>query len=103
MDEIHGEFERMVRECGDENMSPEERRAAMAYFQHGWMRARKLLAWIEEEACDLRCINVPTGGDDAEIEWIVIEHHMANPKEREIGRGRTPIVALREAMEFPTR
>lgn len=45
------------------------------------------LDWLREECCDLRSISVPTGGDDADVNWIVIQHHMAEPREREIGRG----------------
>ena len=33
---------------------------------------------LEENSWDLRCIDIPTGGDDYDIEWIVIEHHMAS-------------------------
>lgn len=45
------------------------------------------LDWLQEECCDLRSVSVPTGGDDADVNWIVIQHHMAAPHEREIGRG----------------
>ena len=55
------------------------------------------LATLEHETCDLRCINVPTGGDDYDIEWVVIEHHMQGPREREIGRAATPLEALQDA------
>ncbi len=47
-----------------------------------------LLRELEEKTCDLRCRSVPTGGDDHDVEWFVIEHHMAEPTEREIGQGR---------------
>ena len=47
------------------------------------------LDWLHDECCDLRSISVPTGGDDYDINWIVIQHHMAAPHEREIGRGFT--------------
>ncbi|OBR50243.1 hypothetical protein A6456_17845 [Paraburkholderia tropica] len=60
------------------------------------------LDWLREECCDLRSISVPTGGDDADVNWIVIQHHMAQPREREIGRGfsddpRAAIDAARKA------
>ena len=44
------------------------------------------LDWLRDNSCDLRCIDVPTGFDDYSIQWRVIEHHMAKPHEREIGR-----------------
>lgn len=47
------------------------------------------LDWLQENSCDLRCIGAPTGGDDYDINWIVIEHHQATPHEREIGRSYT--------------
>lgn len=52
---------------------------------------------IEENSWDLRCEDVPTCGDDCDIAWIVIEHHMAKPKERIIGRGKTPLEAIEQA------
>lgn len=59
----------------------------------------EMLDWLREETCDLRCINQPTGGDDYEVRWIVISHHMAKPHEREIGRSFTddPRDAIRAA------
>lgn len=45
-----------------------------------------LLDWLRDETCDLRCINAPTGGDDYDVRWQVIQHHMAKPHERIIGR-----------------
>jgi hypothetical protein len=53
-----------------------------------------MLRELEERTCDLRCRNVPTGGDDYDVEWFVIEHHMAEPKEREIGQGRDAVEAM---------
>jgi hypothetical protein len=53
-----------------------------------------LLRELEEKTCDLRCRNVPTGGDDYDVQWFVVEHHMAEPKERELGAGRDPIEAM---------
>lgn len=47
------------------------------------------LDWLREECCDLRCISSPTGGDDYDIRWVVIQHHMAKPHEREIGESYT--------------
>lgn len=53
-----------------------------------------LLRELEENTCDLRCRNVPTGGDDYDVQWFVVEHHMADPRERELGVGRDPIEAM---------
>ena len=53
-----------------------------------------LLRELEENTCDLRCRNVPTGGDDYDVQWFVVEHHMADPKEREIAVGRDPVEAM---------
>lgn len=55
--------------------------------------ARDALAWLEEFTCDLRCVS--TSEDD--YVWNVIEHHMAEPRERVIGWGQTAIAAVREA------
>jgi hypothetical protein len=48
-----------------------------------------LLDWLRDNTCDLRCVNEPTDGDDYEVRWVVIEHHMAEPREREIARSYT--------------
>ena len=61
----------------------------------------QLLDELEYQSCDLRCLNIPTGAGDYDIEWVVIEHHMAEPHEREIGRGRSVLKALKAA--FPVR
>lgn len=40
---------------------------------------------IENSCWDLRCVDEPTpGGDDGDIAWIIIEHHMSAPKERQL-------------------
>ena len=59
----------------------EERAAAereLAALKH---KVRELVSWLE-------------GGDDYDVEWFVIEHHMAEPTEREIGQGRNITEAL---------
>lgn len=56
------------------------------------------LKWLEDECLDLRCINVPTGGDDYDVAWRVIEHFQAEPTEREVGYGSTPMEAIRTAL-----
>ena len=54
---------------------------------------------LEQECWDLRCVNVPTGGDDYDIGWRVIEHYQAEPQERIIGYGNSPLEAMRDALE----
>lgn len=40
---------------------------------------------IENSCWDLRCVDEPTpGGDDGEVAWVIIEHHMSAPKERQL-------------------
>jgi hypothetical protein len=58
------------------------------------------LEFLEENCLDLRCISVPTGGDDFDVAWVVIEHHMTPPREREISYGRTPQKAIEGAMWY---
>jgi hypothetical protein len=60
--------------------------------------AKALLRYIEDQSRDVRCVNVPTGGGDADIEWVVIAHYMAEPREREIGYGWTVEDAIIGAM-----
>jgi hypothetical protein len=60
---------------------------------------REAFAWLEDESFDLRCLDIPTCRDDYDIEWVVISHHMDAPKEREEGRGQTPLEASRSAKE----
>ncbi|HGO6078310.1 TPA: hypothetical protein ACK3PA_002723 [Burkholderia cenocepacia] len=47
------------------------------------------LDWLRDETCDLRCIDVPTGGGDSDVRWVVVQHHMSKPHEREIGRSHS--------------
>ena len=60
-------------------------------------KAEYFLECLEDGSCDLRCVDVPTGADDCEIEWVVIEHYMSEPTEREMGRGSTAMAALNDA------
>lgn len=39
---------------------------------------------LTEYSWDLRCFDTPTGADDADIGWRVVEHHMATPTERTV-------------------
>jgi hypothetical protein len=57
---------------------------------------------IEGECWDLRCLDVATFGGDYEVEWIVIEHHQAAPRQRQIGRGDSPVMALQDAVARTT-
>ena len=59
----------------------------------------RLLDELAYNSCDLRCLNVPTGGGDYDIEWVVIEHNMMSPKEREVGRGKSILKALSDAFD----
>ncbi|MCA7945623.1 hypothetical protein [Burkholderia vietnamiensis] len=47
------------------------------------------LDWLRDETCDLRCVDIPTGDGDSEVRWVVVQHHMSKPHEREIGRSVT--------------
>ncbi|MBR8201655.1 hypothetical protein [Burkholderia vietnamiensis] len=47
------------------------------------------LDWLRDETCDLRCVDIPTGAGDSEVRWVVVQHHMSKPHEREIGRSVT--------------
>ena len=53
---------------------------------------------VGENDWDLRCVNIPTGGGDYSVEWLIVEHYMASPKERPIGHGETPLEAIMQAL-----
>lgn len=59
-----------------------------------------LLDALASNSWDLRCVSVPTGGDDYDIDWLVIEHHQAHPHERTIAQAYRddPREAIRRAM-----
>lgn len=57
---------------------------------------------IEQNCWDLRCTSEPTGGDDYDVLWHVIEHHMAEPHERTLASDLCPIRALERALNPPT-
>ncbi len=58
------------------------------------------LDFIESGTVDLRCHDAPTpGGDDADVFWTVVEHHMAKPHEREIGWGNNAREAIDAAIK----
>lgn len=60
----------------------------------------ELLDALRDNSWGLVPVNVPTGGDDDEIQWQVIEYHMAKPTERVIAQAANdePRVAIRAAL-----
>lgn len=62
----------------------------------------ELLSILETQSWGLIPVDVPTGGDDADIAWHVIEYHMSKPHERVIGHGETPAKAIRSARQEET-
>ena len=79
-----------VEACRDELVI---RQLESQLAEHEWVSV------IENESWDIRCVDVPTGGDDFDIDWIVIEHYMEKPNDREIGRGKTPAEAVKDAID----
>lgn len=71
-----------------------ERDAALAERD----RLTEAFSAIEAECWDVRCIDVPTGCGDADVQWVVIAHYMAAPKEREVGHGTSPLSAIQAAL-----
>jgi len=59
--------------------------SALDAYVAGWKKDAELLTAIQSNSWDLRCVNLPTGGDDYEIGWHVFEHHMQAPCLRLIG------------------
>lgn len=54
---------------------------------------------IEASCWDLRAVDEPhPGGDDGEVAWVIIEHHMAAPKERELSREYSARAAIDYAL-----
>jgi hypothetical protein len=49
---------------------------------------------LEQECMSLKCEDSPTGGDDADVVWYVVSHHMSKPHERTVAFGKTPQEAL---------
>lgn len=60
----------------------------------------RLLDWLRDESCDLRCISVPTDNDDHSVHWQVVGHWQAKPHERVVGESYTdePRDAIRAAI-----
>lgn len=55
--------------------------------------AESALKWLYEEGCDLRS----EARSDDDYGYVVVEHYMAKPHERVIGRGDKPLDAIRAA------
>jgi len=55
------------------------------------------LDFLERESMNIRCVSVPSGFDDYDIEWHVISHWQAEPHERIEGVGETPQEAITAA------
>lgn len=77
---------------------PESCSSFAAPAAQGDAKDAERLEFIENSTVDLRCHSAPTGGDDSDIHWNVIEHHMAAPNEREIGWGNTARQAIDAAI-----
>ena len=60
---------------------------------------RDCLKWVENETCSLQCENIPTGGDDYDVGWRVVSHHMDKPNDRVIGLGRNIVEAVASAKQ----
>ena len=74
---------------------------AKAEAENKQLRAdTKLLDAIQHESWDLRCFNIPTGGDDCDIGWSVIGHWQAEPHERVVAEiyHDDPRAAIRAAI-----
>lgn len=65
----------------------------------------KLLDAIQHESWDLRCFNIPTGGDDCDIGWSVIGHWQTEPHERVVAEVYVddPRTAIRTALSAPKK
>lgn len=59
-----------------------------------------LFTALRDQSWDLRCFNMPSGGDDADVGWRVIGHWMAEPHERTVAEVYTdnPAAAVRAAL-----
>ena len=80
------------------SFSMEAAKAAITEYEQLQAELDKYRA-IEENNWDLQCIDVSTCGDDCDIEWIVVEHYQAEPRKRIVGRGKTPLVAIEQALK----
>lgn len=69
-------------------------------YTHPAPASDELLEALRAESWDLRCFNIPTGGDDYNIGWRVVGHWQAEPHERTIAEVYTddPAAAVRAAI-----
>ena len=67
----------------------------------------ELLDSLGNASWNLECFDMPTGGDDSDIGWRVVEHHMEAPHKRTVAEvyEDSPRKAIRAAMQTlaPTR
>jgi len=62
------------------------------------VRVPEWVSVIEDNCWDLRCVSRSTGGDDCDVIWQVIEHHMSEPNQRVIAESLYPLDALERAL-----
>lgn len=78
-------------------------RDALARQVEELTKDKAMLDTVEAKCWDVRCENTMVGFDDCDVGWMVIEHHMADPKERQVGiMGDTPREAITSAMKGET-
>lgn len=77
--------------CADGDDTPEMRIAELR-------KDSERLGIVDSNSWTIECYDIPTGGDDTDIGWRVIEYYMAKPNEREIGSGKTPREAIDAAI-----
>jgi len=58
----------------------------------------RILDWLTDNMYSVMPENVPTGGDDFDVDWVVYSYHMDAPFERVEGRGDCPRKAIINAM-----
>ena len=96
------EIEELEKACAllfKENAALKEKLAALsAQPAPGAVPVDKLLDTWDDHCWSVKAINSPTGGDDYDVRYVVIQHHMSAPHEREIAEGATPREALLRAL-----
>lgn len=77
--------------------------SAPASLPDGDSQDRARLDTLHRESWDLRCFDIPTGGDDYDIGWRVVGHWQAKPHERVIAEVYTddPRAAIDAAIRAP--
>lgn len=91
-----------MKEAGMDRLVAEGQRCdAMTPQEAAKNSDTELLDAIAANYWDLKCVDVPTpGGDDADVDWIVVEHHMGKKGDVTIAQAYTddPRAALRRAI-----